>query len=269
MSEVYAATCEHCGADAHMPLSDFQSIRDVKGAEWLPHYNMLCGASAGCVETVKAYYNEGGSVVDGKRLSVWDGSKHCSTYNAYRATFEHQSAATIVGQEETRDFLKTLPGASYIIESMEAKMKKTALLRCRDELLEGLHKNSGFGSAAGSGVIEVRMAKRKKICESPHADSPYARNLSKFHHLCYVGRTQDARRFLENCPDLLWDMSYSSAVQRNLRASDFCRLGKYEGHPTYVLYQELLRAEEMSLMDAAASASTCTLHGQCATEDCM
>ena len=56
---------------------------------------------------------------------------------------------------------------------------------------------------------------------------------------------QDARRFLEHCPDLLWDMSYSSAMQRNLRASDFCRLGKCEGHPTYVLYQELLRAEEI------------------------
>ncbi len=252
-----------------MPLSDFQSIRDVKGAEWLPHYTMLCGASAGCVETVKAYYNEGGSVVGGKRLSVWDGSKNSSTYNAYRATFEHQSAATILRQEATRDFLKTLPGASYIIESMEAKMNKTTLLQCRDELLEVLHANSGVGSAAGSGAIEVRMAKRKRPSEPSHADSAYARNLSKFHHLCYVGRTQDARRFLENCPDLLWDMSYSSAVQRNLRASDFCRLGKYEGHPTYVFYQELLRAEEMSLMDAAASASTCTLHGQDATDDCM
>ena len=269
MSEVYAAACEHCGADAHMSLSDFQSIRDVKGAEWLPHYTMLCGASAGCVETVKAYHNEGGSVVGGKRLSVWDGSKNNSTYNAYRATFENQSAATILRQEATRGFLKTLPGASFIIESMEAKMKKTKLRQCRDGLLEGLHANSGVGSAAGSGAIEVRMAKRKRTLEPSHADSPYARNLSKFHHLCYVGRTQDARRFLENCPDLLWDTSYSSAVQRNLRASNYCRLGKYEGHPTYVLYQELLRAEEMSLMDAAVSASTCTLHDQCATEDCM
>ena len=113
------------------------------------------------------------------------------------------------------------------------------------------------------------MAKRQKICECPHADSPYARSLFKFHQSCYVDRTQYARRFVEHCPDLLLDMSYSSAMQRNLRASDFCRLGKCEGHPTYVFYQELLRAEEMSLMDAAASASTCTLHGQCATEDCV
>ena len=58
---------------------------------------------------------------------------------------------------------------------------RSSLLRCRDELLVGLHKNSGVGSAAGSGVIQVRMAKRKKICECPHADSPYARNLLKFH----------------------------------------------------------------------------------------
>ena len=260
MSEEYAAACEHCGATAHMPLSDFQSIRDAKGAEWLPHYTMLCGASARCVETVKAYHNEGGSVVGGKRLSVWDGSKNNSTYNAYRATFENQSAATILRQEATRDFLKTLPGASYIIESMEAKMKKTALLRCRDELLVGLHKNSCVGSAAGSAASEVVPPFRRGTLGPLQAEDAYMRNLSKFHHLCYVGRTQDARRFLENCPDLLWDMPYSSAVQRNLRASDYCRLGKYEGHPTYVLYQELLRAEEMSLMDAAASASTCTLH---------
>ena len=33
MSEEYAAACEHCGATAHMPLLDFQSIRGVKGAE--------------------------------------------------------------------------------------------------------------------------------------------------------------------------------------------------------------------------------------------
>ena len=166
-------------------------------------FTMLCGASAGCVETVKAYHDEGGSVVGGKQLTVWDGSKNNPSYNAYRATFENQSAATILRQEATREFLKTLPGASFIIESMEANMKKTKLLQCRDGLLEGLRANSGVGSAAGA--IEVRVASRKRTLEPSHADSPYTRNLSKFHHMCYVGRTQDARRFLENCPDLLWE----------------------------------------------------------------
>ena len=123
-SDVYAAACVHCRESAHMPFKLFQSVKDENGAAWLPHYTMLCGASAGCVETVKAYHNEGSSVVGGKRLSVWDGSKNNSTYNAYRATFENQSAATILRQEATREFLKTLPGAPIIIGSVEAKMKK-------------------------------------------------------------------------------------------------------------------------------------------------
>ncbi len=78
MSEEYAAACEHCGAMAHMPFSDFQTIRDEKGAEWLPHYTMLRGASAGCVDPVKAFHIEGGSVVGGKQMTVWDGSKNNS-----------------------------------------------------------------------------------------------------------------------------------------------------------------------------------------------
>ena len=43
---------------------------------------------------MKAYHYHGGSVVGGKQLTVWDGSKNNSSYNAYIATFENQSAAT-------------------------------------------------------------------------------------------------------------------------------------------------------------------------------
>ena len=115
--------------------------------------------------------------------------------------------------------------------------------------------NSAAGSAAGSAAMEVVLASRKRTPGVLQAEDAYMRNFSKFHDLCYVGRTREARRFLERCSDLWWDTSCSSAVRTNLRA-----LGKYEGHPTYVLDQMLLRAEEMSLMEAAASASTCTLH---------
>ena len=156
MSEEYAAACEHCGAMAHMPFSDFQTIRDEKGAEWLPHYTMLCGASAGCVETVKAYHYHGGSVVGGKQLTVWDGSKNNSSYNAYRATFENQSAATMFRQEATRAFMKSWPGAPRIIADMERQMsKKHKLLQCRDRLLESVAANSASRGAAGSAASEV------------------------------------------------------------------------------------------------------------------
>ena len=155
-SDVYAAACVHCRESAHMPFKLFQSIKDEKGAEWLPHYTMLCGASAGCVETVKTYHYHGGSVVGGKQLTIWDGSKNNSSYNAYRATFENQSAATILRQEATRAFMKTLPGARRIIADMERQMrKKNKLLQCRDRLLESVAANSASRGAAGSAASEV------------------------------------------------------------------------------------------------------------------
>ena len=155
-SDVYAAACVHCRESAHMPFKLFQSVKDEKGAEWLPHYTMLCGASAGCVETVKAYHYHGGSVVGGKQLTVWDGSKNNSSYNAYRATFENQSAATMFRQEATRAFMKTLPGAPRIIADMERQMrKKNKLLQCRDRLLESVAANSASRGAAGSAASEV------------------------------------------------------------------------------------------------------------------
>ena len=166
-SDVYAAACVHCRESAHMPFKLFQSVKDEKGAEWLPHYTMLCGASAGCVETVKAYHYHGGSVVGGKQLTVWDGSKNNSSYNAYRATFENQSAATMFRQEATRAFMKTLPGAPRIIADMERQMRKrNKLLQCRDRLLESVAANSAAGSAAGSAASEVVPPFRRRDCRS-------------------------------------------------------------------------------------------------------
>ena len=106
-------------------------------------------------------------MVGGKQLTMWDGSKNKSSYNVYRATFENQSAATLLRQEATSAFMKTLPGAARIITDMERQMKKkNKLLQCRDRLLECVAANSAAASAAGGAASEVVPPFRRRDCRS-------------------------------------------------------------------------------------------------------
>jgi hypothetical protein len=49
----------------------------------------------GCVECVQHYHAKSGCVMEGSLAYVWSGSFSDSRFNAWKSTFEHQSAATL------------------------------------------------------------------------------------------------------------------------------------------------------------------------------
>ena len=87
---------------------------------------MLQAAQHGCVVCVKSYVCKGGCVLkDGRRLTVWDGSRNHRMWNAWKATLEGGVAGNQSGQEAVRRYLSGLPDAEgHIAETEEYWSKR-------------------------------------------------------------------------------------------------------------------------------------------------
>ena len=211
----HSAKCSHCGKDAHITCTEFNEIRSQRGEQWLMHYVMLRSAQAGCVQTLKAYVEQGGSIVNGRALSVWDGSANKQSFNAYRATFECQNEQTILDQEACRQYLLSLDGAQSHIQTLASHSK----------------------SLAGREQVRDQLLSNKKRTQSgPHA-------VADLHRHCYAGNTPQVETLMKGDHSLLFATSFSELAQLNLRASDYCRMGKFEGNPVHTLLQWLIWQE--------------------------
>ncbi len=125
----------YCGKHPHMPSRELEKLRVRPGGKsYLVHYEMLCAAAQGCVQCVKRYHEkvrcvpEGSPAPEGIPASVWDGSLSDPLFNAWRSTFENQSAALFAGQESVRAFLLGLDNAQEHIDQTQHKWKQNKLL---------------------------------------------------------------------------------------------------------------------------------------------
>ena len=117
----------------HLPLR--ASVR----AAWIRHAEATCAAAHGCKTCVQNYVDKGGSVVDGKRIGVWDGPPEDPGYSVWKATYEKQNRETIAAQEEVRRYLMELEGAAVAIDQwLSAHDDHKRLRDRRDQLLKEL-----------------------------------------------------------------------------------------------------------------------------------
>ena len=81
---------------------------------------MLWAAQDGCVACVETYVTKGGCVLnDGRRLTVWDGSRNHPRWNAWKAMLEGSVAGNQGCQEAVRRYLSGLPYAQGRISETE------------------------------------------------------------------------------------------------------------------------------------------------------
>ena len=125
-----------CGKHPHMSKDLLETTRERIGEKWIEHYGMLSAAADGCVQCVKHYHGKGGWISEGIPASVWSGSFSDPYFNAWRSTFENQSAATLEGQESVRGFLRGLEHAQENIIATQQKWNKNKLLERRKELMD-------------------------------------------------------------------------------------------------------------------------------------
>jgi hypothetical protein len=259
----------YCVKYPHMPEGAVEKARSRVGQEWLEHYGMLYAACDGCLQCVQHYHVKGGSVIADVPATVWTGSFSDTRFNAWRGTFENQSAASLEGQEAVRDFLRSLDHAQEKITDTQKKWKTNSLLDHREALMvdaEGKTVACEWSQVAAQSKdwIEYPAAEnwktvsyhgKRQSSEDNYTES-YRRNVDEFHDLCFHGQTQQARWMWRACPAILWETSQPAWNGRHLRASDYCRMGRHNGNHTSDLYQELRQAEEMDLMNEyPASAS--------------
>ena len=135
MPEVFLMV-SYCGKHPHMSKDRLEKTRGRTGKEWIEHYGMLSAAADGCVQCVKHYHAEVRCTSEGNPASVWSGSFSDPRFNAWRSTFEDQSATTLEGQESVRAFLLTLEHAKEHIEATQQKWNKNKLLERYKELMD-------------------------------------------------------------------------------------------------------------------------------------
>jgi hypothetical protein len=126
---MYSVT-QTCEQYPHMSKDRVEYERQRLGTIWLDHYAMLAAAAAGCVQCVQHYHERGGYA------SVWSGSFSDPRFNAWRSTFENQTAATLHGQESVRRYLGTLLRAEANIKETQENWKKNKLLQLRQQLMD-------------------------------------------------------------------------------------------------------------------------------------
>ena len=110
----------YCGKHPHMSKGQLEKTRLRLGEKWIEHYGMLSAAADGCVQCVQHYQTKVVCASEGNPASVWSGSFSDPRFNAWRSTFENQSAATLEGQESVRDFFRGLSHArKHIMETQQ------------------------------------------------------------------------------------------------------------------------------------------------------
>ena len=146
----------YCGKYPHTSEDKLLKTLERVGEHWRAHYGMLFAAADGCVQCVQHYHQTVGCASDGNTKSVWSGSSSDPFFNAWRSTFENQSAETLQGQESVREYLRHLKDSGRNIRATQDQWKRNKVWQRYQELLV-----EAKGTPASSQSHDNRWQRRK------------------------------------------------------------------------------------------------------------
>jgi hypothetical protein len=180
---------------------------------------MLHCANAGCVLCVRQYVLAGGD--------PWKGCQNDPVYNAWRASYEHQSLEVFPEQEAVRVCLKTLRGSEDQVKNTEKDWNDNKLLDSATRLRK-----------------QLLPTAESLISHSPVVGGLDEEQLLHFHKAPYEGKLDLVISILKVRAEFVWRVAPGPFGET--RASDWARLGRHSTKPSIDTMNYLLRLEEPS-----------------------